>query len=39
MQEEQICFDRTGKIKVWVNSDLSRNYPDCDAECGHFKRD
>jgi hypothetical protein len=25
---EQVCFDRVGRVKVWVNADLSCNYPD-----------
>jgi hypothetical protein len=26
--EDQICIDRDGVVKVWVNSDLSKNYPE-----------
>ena len=37
MEENQICVDEKGQIKVWVNGDLSINYPntlgkDVDAE-------
>jgi hypothetical protein len=34
-----VCIDRTGKVKVWVNKDLSKNYPDCDSECEGLRRD
>lgn len=28
-----ICINNHGKSKVWINDDLSKNYPDfCDAE-------
>jgi hypothetical protein len=39
IHDEQIGFDRSGKVKVWVNPDLSKNYPECDTECGHQQRD
>jgi hypothetical protein len=32
---DQVCFDRAGRVKVWVNSDLSCNYPETNPECGH----
>lgn len=28
VQEDQICFDFAGNTKVWVNSDLSKNYSE-----------
>ncbi len=28
IEEGQICVDADGNIKVWVNSDLSINYPN-----------
>lgn len=27
IEESQICVDAEGNIKVWVNADLSINYP------------
>lgn len=27
IEENQICVDKDGHIKVWVNGDLSINYP------------
>lgn len=27
VEESQICVDAEGNIKVWVNADLSINYP------------
>jgi vacuolar-type H+-ATPase subunit C/Vma6 len=27
VEENQICVDEEGAVKVWVNSDLSINYP------------
>lgn len=31
VQEDQICVDKLGNVKVWVNSDLSKNYSDCQS--------
>lgn len=28
IEESQICVDPEGNVKVWVNSDLSMNYPN-----------
>lgn len=28
LAEEQVCIDEDGEIRVWVNSDLSKNYPE-----------
>ena len=28
IEENQICVDPQGKVKVWVNGDLSINYPN-----------
>jgi hypothetical protein len=28
IEENQICVDAAGHIKVWVNRDLSLNYPN-----------
>jgi hypothetical protein len=28
LAEEQVCIDHEGEIRVWVNSDLSKNYPE-----------
>jgi len=39
IKEELICVERTGRVKVWVNADLSRNYPDCDTDCGRNQKD
>jgi hypothetical protein len=30
IEESQICIDADGSIKVWVNPDLSKNYPNSD---------
>lgn len=27
VEEEQICVDKGGRVKVWVNGNLSKNYP------------
>ena len=32
IEESQICVDHEGNIKVWVNHDLSLNFPNCDLE-------
>ena len=34
IEEEQIGLDRTGRVKVWVNSDYSKNYPETDGMYG-----
>lgn len=39
VREEQICVDRTGRVKVWVNADLAKNYPECDTDCGRNQKD
>jgi hypothetical protein len=39
VRDEQICVDRAGRVKVWVNADLARNYPDCDTDCGRNQKD
>ncbi len=28
IEENQICVDEAGKVKIWVNGDLSINYPN-----------
>lgn len=28
IEENQICVDDEGNIKIWVNGDLSINYPN-----------
>jgi hypothetical protein len=28
IEEDQVCIDMEGIVKVWVNSDLSKNYPE-----------
>ena len=30
IEESQICVDATGSVKIWVNADLSINYPNSD---------
>lgn len=25
--EEQVCIDEEGEVRVWLNSDLSKNFP------------
>jgi hypothetical protein len=33
VQEYMICINNQGKAKVWINDDLSKNYPDpCDVD-------
>ena len=32
IEEGQVCVDVEGNIKVWVNTDLSINYPNTDSE-------
>ena len=39
VEEEQICIDRGGKVKVWVNNNLERNYPEIDSETVCLRRD
>lgn len=39
ISEDLICFDRTGRVKVWVNADLSKNFPEGDSEGGRQQRD
>lgn len=29
MKEDLVCIDKEGKLRVWMNSDLSKNYPQC----------
>lgn len=26
--EDHICIDREGHVRVWMNADLSKNYPE-----------
>lgn len=28
VKEEQVCIDELGNVKVWLNSNLSKNYPE-----------
>ncbi len=37
--EDQICVDKDGIVKVWVNSNLSKNYPESDINTNHDKKD
>lgn len=30
IEENQICVDSMGNVKIWINSDLSINYPNSD---------
>lgn len=39
VRDEQICVDRNGRVKVWVNAHLARNHPDCDTDCGRNRKD
>ena len=32
IEENQICVDEGGNIKIWVNPDLSVNYPNYQAD-------
>jgi hypothetical protein len=27
LAEEQVCVDEEGTVRVWLNADLSKNYP------------
>lgn len=29
VKEDLVCIDKEGKLRVWMNSDLSKNYPQC----------
>lgn len=31
IEENQICVDEQGNIKIWVNGDLSINYPNVEG--------
>jgi hypothetical protein len=35
IEENQICVDAAGNVKIWVNADLSINYPNSD----HYEDD
>ena len=37
--EDQICVDKEGYVKVWVNSNLSQNYPESDNNTDYDKKD
>ena len=37
--EEHVCIDREGHIRVWMNADLSKNYPEGYEEDGSYSRD
>jgi hypothetical protein len=37
--EDQICVDKDGFVKVWVNSDLSKNYPETDLYANNDHKD
>lgn len=39
VMEEQVCIDKEGHIKVWLNADLSKNYPDSYDDETHLSRD
>ena len=28
ISEEQICIDELGCVQVWINRDMSKNYPE-----------
>ena len=28
VMEEHVCIDRAGHVRVWMNADLSKNYPE-----------
>lgn len=28
VKEEQVCIDDKGIVKVWLNKDLSKNFPE-----------
>jgi len=30
IDEDQICVDAFGNVKIWINADLSMNYPNAD---------
>lgn len=34
IEENQICVDDRGNIKIWVNGDLSINYPNLEGQRG-----
>lgn len=34
VEEDQVGLDRTGRVKVWVNGDYGRNYPETDSHYG-----
>lgn len=33
IEENQICVDDYGNVKIWVNSDLSINFPNSQIDC------
>lgn len=28
VKEDLVCIDKEGTVRVWMNSDLSKNYPE-----------
>ena len=38
VEEDQIGLDRTGRVKVWVNGDMSKNYPEGDGLYGSHRK-
>lgn len=34
MDESQICVDNDGNVKVWVNTNLARNFPESEGNLG-----
>ena len=39
VEEDQICVERGGRVRVWVNGDFSRNHPSVDSETVCLQRD
>ena len=37
--EEHVCIDREGHVRVWMNADLSKNYPEGYEEDSAHSRD
>lgn len=35
IEEDQICIDVRGNVKIWINADLSINYPTAE----HYEDD
>lgn len=39
VKEDLVCIDKEGTVRVWMNSDLSKNYPEGIEKDGEGSKD